>query len=150
MERNKKIDECDCGSNREKFMDSKLCFTFFRVVLDRLPFVFRSLCGPSSGNDFVMPAPSRRKIQHYISTCPTINFAQGSTPHNAPRMPSFSGGGKQCADLKRIVRLGFLSLSNDPNDPMYWFALIPALVVGFLTPLPYNYYKLKKFNQACH
>lgn len=36
------------------------------------------------------------------------------------------------------------------NDPMYWIALIPALVVGFLTPLPYNYYKLKKFNQSCH
>lgn len=35
-------------------------------------------------------------------------------------------------------------------DPMYWLALVPALTVGFLTPLPYNYYKLKKFNQACH
>jgi len=36
------------------------------------------------------------------------------------------------------------------NDPMYWLALLPALIVGFLTPLPYNYYRLKKFNQACH
>ncbi len=36
------------------------------------------------------------------------------------------------------------------SDPMYWLALVPALVVGFLTPLPYNYYKLKKFNQSCH
>ena len=36
------------------------------------------------------------------------------------------------------------------DDPTYWLALIPALVVGFITPLPYNYYKLKKFNQACH
>jgi len=36
------------------------------------------------------------------------------------------------------------------DDPTYWLALVPALVVGFLTPLPYNYYKLKKFNQACH
>ncbi|MEP5611651.1 MAG: DUF4396 domain-containing protein [Cyclobacteriaceae bacterium] len=36
------------------------------------------------------------------------------------------------------------------DDPMYWLALVPAVVVGFLTPLPYNYYKLKKFNQACH
>ena len=32
----------------------------------------------------------------------------------------------------------------------YWLALVPALIVGFLTPLPYNYYKLKKFNKACH
>lgn len=36
------------------------------------------------------------------------------------------------------------------SDPMYWLALVPALIVGFITPLPYNYYKLKKFNQACH
>jgi len=36
------------------------------------------------------------------------------------------------------------------DNPVYWFALAPALIVGFLVPLPYNYYKLKKFNQACH
>ncbi len=36
------------------------------------------------------------------------------------------------------------------DDPVYWLALIPALIVGFLVPLPYNYYRLKKFNQACH
>ena len=36
------------------------------------------------------------------------------------------------------------------DDIWYWLALVPALVVGFLVPLPYNYYKLKKFNQACH
>lgn len=36
------------------------------------------------------------------------------------------------------------------DDPLYWLALAPALIVGFLVPLPYNYYKLKKFNQSCH
>ena len=30
------------------------------------------------------------------------------------------------------------------------YVVIPMLVVGFLTPLPYNYYRLKKYNQACH
>ena len=31
------------------------------------------------------------------------------------------------------------------------FWVVPImLVVGFLTPWPYNYYKLKKFNIACH
>ncbi|MEM6643063.1 MAG: DUF4396 domain-containing protein [Bacteroidota bacterium] len=35
-------------------------------------------------------------------------------------------------------------------DPVYWLALLPALIVGFLVPLPYNYYRLKKFNRACH
>lgn len=32
----------------------------------------------------------------------------------------------------------------------YWLALVPALIAGFITPLPYNYYKLRKFNKACH
>ncbi len=36
------------------------------------------------------------------------------------------------------------------GNPMYWTALIIALVAGFIAPLPYNYYKLKKFNKACH
>ena len=36
------------------------------------------------------------------------------------------------------------------EDIWYWLALVPALIVGFLVPLPYNYYKLKKFNKACH
>ena len=33
---------------------------------------------------------------------------------------------------------------------IYWFALIPALLLGFLFPLPYNYYKLQKFGKSCH
>lgn len=36
------------------------------------------------------------------------------------------------------------------GNPMYWMALAVSLVVGFLAPLPYNYYKLKKYNKACH
>jgi copper chaperone CopZ len=36
------------------------------------------------------------------------------------------------------------------ENPLYWIALAVALVAGFLVPLPYNYYKLKKFNKACH
>lgn len=36
------------------------------------------------------------------------------------------------------------------EDPMYWGALILAMVAGFIAPLPYNYYKLEKFNKACH
>jgi len=37
-----------------------------------------------------------------------------------------------------------------PSEPWYWGALALSLVVGFLAPLPYNYYKLKKHGQACH
>lgn len=36
------------------------------------------------------------------------------------------------------------------EDPMYWTALVIAMVAGFIAPLPYNYYKLRKFNKACH
>ena len=31
-----------------------------------------------------------------------------------------------------------------------WWVVPLMLIVGFLTPWPYNYWKLKKFNQACH
>lgn len=37
-----------------------------------------------------------------------------------------------------------------PSEPWYWGALALAMLVGFLVPLPYNYYKLKKHNKACH
>jgi copper chaperone CopZ len=36
------------------------------------------------------------------------------------------------------------------GNPLYWSALVVAMAAGFLAPLPYNYYKLKKFNKACH
>ena len=31
-----------------------------------------------------------------------------------------------------------------------WWVLPPMLLAGFITPLPYNYYRLKKFNLECH
>ena len=31
-----------------------------------------------------------------------------------------------------------------------WWVVPIMLTVGFLTPWPYNYWRLKKFNQACH
>ena len=31
-----------------------------------------------------------------------------------------------------------------------WWVVPIMLVVGFLTPWPYTYWRLKKFNQACH
>ena len=36
------------------------------------------------------------------------------------------------------------------GNPMYWTALVVASIAGFIAPLPYNYYKLKKYNKACH
>ena len=31
-----------------------------------------------------------------------------------------------------------------------YYVIIPMLLAGFITPLPFNYYRLKKFNQSCH
>jgi hypothetical protein len=33
---------------------------------------------------------------------------------------------------------------------LMWIAIPFMLVVGFLTPWPYNYWRLKKYGQACH
>ena len=37
-----------------------------------------------------------------------------------------------------------------PSDGWYWGALGISLVVGFLAPLPYNYWALKRHGKACH
>jgi hypothetical protein len=31
-----------------------------------------------------------------------------------------------------------------------WWVIRIMLIAGFVTPWPYNYWRLKKFNQACH
>jgi len=37
-----------------------------------------------------------------------------------------------------------------PSEPWFWVALAISLGVGFLAPLPYNYFKLRKHGKACH
>ena len=31
-----------------------------------------------------------------------------------------------------------------------WWVILPMLIAGFLTPWPYNYWRLKKFGVSCH
>ena len=31
-----------------------------------------------------------------------------------------------------------------------WWVILPMLIAGFLTPWPYNYWRLKKYGVACH
>jgi copper chaperone CopZ len=31
-----------------------------------------------------------------------------------------------------------------------WYTIPPMLIIGFLTPWPYNYWRLKKYGVACH
>jgi len=36
------------------------------------------------------------------------------------------------------------------EDPIFWFASGAAMAAGFLAPLPYNYFRLRKYSKACH
>jgi len=36
------------------------------------------------------------------------------------------------------------------HDPRYWLAWGPALVMGFLAALPYNYFMLRRHGRSCH
>ena len=36
------------------------------------------------------------------------------------------------------------------GEMLTWWVIPIMLAVGFVTPWPYNYWRLKKFNQACH
>ncbi len=31
-----------------------------------------------------------------------------------------------------------------------WWVMPIMLIAGFITPLPYNYFRLKKYGKACH
>ena len=37
-----------------------------------------------------------------------------------------------------------------PGELWWWACLAPSVAAGFLVPLPYNYYMLKKYNRSCH
>ena len=45
-------------------------------------------------------------------------------------------------NLTDLVLVGSLTLT--------WWSVIPSLIAGFLTPWPYNYWRLKKYGLACH
>lgn len=36
------------------------------------------------------------------------------------------------------------------DDPAFWLASAAAIMAGFLAPLPYNYFRLRKYSKACH
>lgn len=58
--------------------------------------------------------------------------------------------GNYIIDLyEKIAQFPFIGMMNF-HDPYFWLALGPSLLAGFLAPLPYNYYKLKKFGKSCH
>ncbi|KAF7558833.1 hypothetical protein G7046_g5332 [Stylonectria norvegica] len=36
------------------------------------------------------------------------------------------------------------------DSPAFWLAAVVSMSAGFLTPLPYNYLRLRKYGKACH
>ena len=36
------------------------------------------------------------------------------------------------------------------DSPQFWAAALVSIAAGFLTPLPYNYLRLRKYGKACH
>ncbi|KAL4778687.1 hypothetical protein BJX76DRAFT_352401 [Aspergillus varians] len=36
------------------------------------------------------------------------------------------------------------------DDPRFWMAAVVSVGAGFLAPLPYNYWRLRKYGRACH
>mmetsp|Transcript_23639 Transcript_23639/g.33082 ORF Transcript_23639/g.33082 Transcript_23639/m.33082 type:complete len:212 (+) Transcript_23639:614-1249(+) len=51
---------------------------------------------------------------------------------------------------ENIVSLYLTQGQMNFHEPFFWMTLIPSLIAGFLAPLPYNYYKLKKYGASCH
>jgi len=52
--------------------------------------------------------------------------------------------------VENLVDLYFTGGMMNFYDVYFWLALIPSLLAGFLAPLPYNYWRLKKHGKSCH
>ena len=51
---------------------------------------------------------------------------------------------------ENIVTLGLSDGAISPAEPYFWSVTALSIVAGFLTPLPYNYARLKLYSKACH
>ena len=52
--------------------------------------------------------------------------------------------------LSMEIAMNFTDYVLTGGAILNWWIIPIMLIVGFLTPWPYNYWRLKKFNQACH
>ena len=69
---------------------------------------------------------------------------------------SFNGALKTASGMSLISMLSMEIMMNltdyllTGGAILTWWVIPIMLVVGFLTPWPYNYWRLKKFGIACH
>ena len=52
--------------------------------------------------------------------------------------------------LSMAAAMNIVDLVLTGGAKLTWWVIVPMLVAGFLTPWPYNYWRLKKYNAACH
>ena len=52
--------------------------------------------------------------------------------------------------LSMEAAMNIVDLVLTGGAKLTWGVLVPMLVAGFLTPWPYNYWRLKKYDAACH
>lgn len=52
--------------------------------------------------------------------------------------------------LAMELAMNALDWSLTGGARLTWWVIPPMLLVGFLTPLPYNYWRLKALGKACH
>ena len=69
---------------------------------------------------------------------------------------SFNGAVKTASGMSLISMLSMEIMMNSTDyiltggAILTWWVVPIMLAVGFVTPWPYNYWRLKKFNIACH
>ena len=49
-----------------------------------------------------------------------------------------------------LVTDGFAASACSVDPAAWWQAVPAAMAAGWLTPLPYNYYMLRRFGRGCH
>ena len=52
--------------------------------------------------------------------------------------------------LSMEAAMNIVDLVLTGGAQLTWWVIVPMLVAGFLTPWPYNYWRLKKYDAACH
>ena len=52
--------------------------------------------------------------------------------------------------LSMEAAMNIVDLVLTGGAKLTWWGIVPMLVAGFLTPWPYNYWRLKKYDAACH
>ena len=52
--------------------------------------------------------------------------------------------------LSMEIAMNFTDYLLTGGAILTWWVIPIMLLVGFLTPWPYNYWRLKKFNESCH